>query len=468
MKPRSLRTNLILWFTLIFTLVLLLSDYATYTVLQDILVSQWDSNLISMATLEGAAFKEGNALDLETINNQPQPPARFINQFIQVIDEAGAVVKEHGLAADTGPLIDRAQLASAFSGQVITASRYIESTPVRVAAVATERDGKPFVIAVGMKAETMRGTTSEIALILLAIDLIAIAISIAGGYMIIGKALRPVDHIAMRAHQIGEGNLRQRLQYIDSSSEMVHLTTVLNEMLDKLQRLFESQKQFVQDASHELRSPLAALICRLEVALRQNRSDEEYRQVVADALEDAARLKTLADDLFLLARADSNNLSMELREVSLSDVLAAVHEQLKPLAESLGIEFTFVAQPDCKVYADRARIHQAFRNIAENALKYTPRGGRVTIRIARDGDRIRADIEDTGIGIPIEEQSNIFRRFYRVDHARSRSDGGTGLGLAICDQIIRAHHGEIEVESAPGRGSRFTVYLTAETALIDE
>jgi signal transduction histidine kinase len=239
-------------------------------------------------------------------------------------------------------------------------------------------------------------------------------------------------------------------------------------MLDKLQRLFDSQKQFIQDASHEMRSPLAALRCRLEVALRQYRSAEDYRQVIEGSLQDTTRLTTLADDLFLLARADSNNLSMELREVSLSEMAAGIHEQFTPLAEARGVEFFFDAQSDCLVYADRARIHQAFRNLAENALKYTPKGGRVSLSVKHEGEFIRFDIVDTGIGIPLEEQANIFRRFYRVDQARSRSDGGTGLGLAICDQIIRAHQGIIKVESAQGRGSRFTVRLAAATALLDK
>jgi two-component system phosphate regulon sensor histidine kinase PhoR len=158
---------------------------------------------------------------------------------------------------------------------------------------------------------------------------------------------------------------------------------------------------------------------------------------------------------------------MEFREVSLAEVLAGIHAQLMPLAESQAIDFTLDAGPNSTVYADRTRIAQAFRNLAENALKYTPRGGRVAIRVKPEGEDVRADIEDTGIGIPEEEHANIFRRFYRVDHARSRSDGGTGLGLAICDQIVRAHGGRIEVKSTPGRGSRFSVYLASATALLE-
>jgi heavy metal sensor kinase len=314
---------------------------------------------------------------------------------------------------------------------------------------------------------TLQGVALQMAVFLLAMDIVTVVAVIVGAYLIVGKALRPVDHITERAHQIGAGDLHQRLEYIDSSSEMVRLTEVLNEMLEKLCRLFESQKQFVQDASHEIRSPLAALICRLEVALRQERSAQDYRRVIESSLEDASRLRSLADDLITLARADLDSLSMEFREVSLFDVLAEIHERLSPLAESHQIAFVLDARPDCVVYADRSRIEQVFRNLAENSLKYTPCGGRVVMRMRYEGEYVRTDIEDTGIGIPEVEQEKVFRRFYRLDHARSRDDGGTGLGLAICDQIIRFHLGRIEVDSAQGRGTRFTVYLASAAALLD-
>lgn len=468
MNSRSLRLNLIIWFTFVFTLILFLSDYVTYNAIQKILLSELDSGLVSTAALESAALRDEGASDLGAMSHRADQYPRFARQFVQVLDGDGHVMNQSGVLGSAGPLIDRSQVAAVLGGEVIAADGHFDDSGVRLAAVRAERNGLPFAVVVGARSDSGRGTASRIALILLVIDIVVVAASIMGGYLIIGKALKPLDHIAERAHHIGQGNLRQRLEYMDSSSEMVRLTAVLNEMLDKLQRLFESQEQFVQDASHEIRSPLAALRCRLEVALRQSRPPEEYRQVIEGSLEDASRLTALADDLFLLARADSNNLSMEFREVSLAEVLAGVQSQLMPLAESHALDFTLDAGPNSIVYADKTRIAQAFRNLAENALKYTPRGGRVAIRVGLEGEDVRADIEDTGIGIPEDEQGNIFRRFYRIDHARSRSDGGTGLGLAICDQIIRAHGGRIEIDSAPGRGSRFSVYLASATALLEK
>lgn len=463
MARRSLRLNLVLWFTSIFALILALSDYVTYRVLRQVLVAGLDTSLISMAAERSADPGDAATLDPGLDRHHTQ----FTPRFVQLLDDRGHVLGQYGLADGSGAAISQTQLAVVMSGAVMSGEGFVGGQTSRVAAVKGERDGEAVAVVIGAAADALDSTTSRIAMILLIIDVVAVAASVAGGSLIIGKALRPVDHITHRARQIGGGDLRRRLEYMDSSAEMVHLTSVLNEMFDKLQRLFDSQKQFIQDAAHEIRSPLAALRCRLEVVLRQRREADEYKLAIEGALEDATRLTSLADDLFLLARADSDNFTMDFREVLLSEVVTAVYSQLKPVAEANHLEFTLAIESDCLVYADRYRLQQAFRNIAENSLKYTPAGGLVSIQVDREGVDARVTIVDTGIGIPAEEQQEIFRRFYRVDRARSRSDGGTGLGLAICDQIIRAHQGRIEVQSEPGRGSRFIVRLASATSLVD-
>jgi heavy metal sensor kinase len=467
MKPRSLRVKLTLWFSFIFSFIIFLSDYVGYRGLERLIMTELDSSLISTATIASAAFKDSNTIDLNAISRGQKSP-RFVPQFLQIVDASGSVIGEWGAIKLSGPILDKSQLADIISGEALTDDRAVNNQTMRIAAIGDERAGQHYAVVVGTSAEGVRYTTVRIALILLIVDIVTVVASVAGGYLIIGRALRPVDHITERARQIGAGDLHQRLEYTDSSSEMASLTSVLNEMFDRLQRMFESQKQFVQDASHEIRSPLAALRLRLEVALRQPRSAEEYRRVIESSLQDVERLTALAEDLFLLARADSNNLTMELREISLCEVLSGVCDQLMPLAESRHVELRLEADSPCFVYADRVGITRAFRNIVENALKYTPPGGKVKVTVRPEGDQIRTDVEDTGVGIPIEEQANIFRRFYRVDHARSRDAGGTGLGLAICDQIIRAHQGRLEVESAPGQGSRFKIYLASAAALLEE
>lgn len=470
MKPRSIRFKLTLWFILIFTSIILVSDYFTYRSLQRITLKEMDADILSMATLESVAFKEDMTLDLDLMNRQTQQYPLFLRQVGQVIDATGKVVLQFGIKGSDEPVLTPSQITEALAGQPISTDGMIDDKAVRLGAVSIERQSGQYVIVIGTNTEKLRFYTDRMAWSMLGMDFLTVILTVAGGYFITGKVLKSVEHIANRAHEIGTGNLKQRLQQIDSSAEMTHLTNVLNEMLSKLENLFEGQKQFLQDVSHEIRSPLAALQVRLEVALRQPRTVEEYRQVLQVSLQDTLRLSNLANDLLLLAQADQSGLSLELQEVSITKIISEVYENLQPLAQARQIRLLtdYQSSVPCSSYGDRRRLYQVFRNLVENALHYTPAGGLVTLTVKADGEEILVIVEDTGVGIPVEEQAKIFDRFYRVDRARSRSEGGTGLGLAICEQIIREHQGKIEVVSSPGNGARFTVHLSSAAALTEE
>ena len=468
MKPRSLRVKLTLWLVLIFTVIVCLSDYVTYQELKKVLRAELDSNLLAMASIESSSYADSNLLDPNAVKKPAESYRHFIPEFIQVVNSSGRVISQSGTDESTGPLLGADDIARVIEGTTLRMDGTLQGHLIRLGAVGGAAKTGPFVVIVGASTDSLIQTDHWILFILAIVDLAAIAACSAVGYFIIEKALKPLDHIVERAREIGAGRLHQRLEETRSSLEMARLTDVLNEMFNKLQRLFESQRRFVQDASHEIRSPLAAIRCRLEVALRQPRGAEEYSRALEGCLQDVVRITALAEDLFLLARADSDNLAMEFREVSVSDLLAEVSEQLTALAETRQIEFTVNAQTACYVYADATWLQRAFRNIIENALKYTPAGGQVRVSVHREGEDVCTEIEDTGIGIPASEQVNVFRRFYRVDHSRSRGEGGTGLGLAICDQIIQAHHGRIEMESAAGQGTKFRVVLASADALLDE
>ncbi|HKV39487.1 MAG TPA: ATP-binding protein [Blastocatellia bacterium] len=471
LRPRSLRIKLTVWFALTFALIIFLSDAVTYQGLSSELESEVDANLVSMASMEAAGLKSrqpNSGVQIPESRAYPQFKPQLVPDFVEVIDHAGKIVSMSGLSAPVGPLLEPGQLSRVLKGQTLEANSVVEGHPVRLAALNVNSNNGALAIITGTRTDDLIRKNHWILLNIALVDLATVAVSVAVGYFIIGRALRPVDNITERAKQIGAGDLHQRVEPVDSSLEMGRLTAVLNEMFDRLQQLFESQRQLIQDASHEIRSPLAAIRCRLEIALRQPRPAAEYRQVIEGCLQDVGRMTELAEDMLLLARADSDNLALEFRELSLSDLLHEVCDELTGLAESRQIDVTVNVQSSCLIYADRLWMHRAFRNITENALKYTPNGGKVTVSAAPEGESIRTDVMDTGVGIPEEERSNIFRRFYRVDPARSRGDGGTGLGLAICDQIIRAHGGHIEVESTLGQGTTFSVFLASAEALLDQ
>ena len=225
-----------------------------------------------------------------------------------------------------------------------------------------------------------------------------------------------------------------------------------------------SQKRFLADASHEMRSPITIMKGDIEIALRRERDALEYKRVLESSLEEIDRLEFLVKDLMFLARADASELAMNMGVVRLDEALVEVTGRLAPLALSKGVLMTLECGDDGEflTVGDFDRLRQLFTNIVENALRYTPGGGEVRVRLGRVAGVNKIVVSDTGIGIPEAELPKIFERFYRVDKARARHSGGSGLGLCICRWIVDAHRGEIIVESREGVGTSFTVMLLAQ------
>ena len=218
-------------------------------------------------------------------------------------------------------------------------------------------------------------------------------------------------------------------------------------------------RQFTADAAHELRSPLAVMRTEAEVALRSARSVEEYRHVIEVMLEEVTRLAGVVDQLLTLSRHDAGMETGFREEVPLDALLGDVADKFRLVAQEKGLTFDVAPLPPWNVQGHDIWLSQLFFNLLENAMKYTPSGGHVALKAETNGQLAKFIIEDTGIGIPAEHLPHLFQRFYRVDHSRNRAFGGTGLGLAICKSIVEAHHGQIEVNSQPNLGTRFTVTL---------
>jgi len=197
----------------------------------------------------------------------------------------------------------------------------------------------------------------------------------------------------------------------------------------------------------------------IEVGLKRQRRPEEYRRVLASCLEEVDRMSRIVDDLLTLARADMGALQLQKERVDLGEVAEDVWRSLGRMAEEKGLRFTFQGDGEVAVWGDKDRLRQLLVNLVDNALKYTPPGGEVRLRVERDDTLALLTVQDTGEGIPPEDQERVFERFYRVDKARSRQRGGTGLGLSICKWIAEAHGGKISLESEVGKGSTFVVQL---------
>jgi heavy metal sensor kinase len=280
----------------------------------------------------------------------------------------------------------------------------------------------------------------------------------AGAWFLTGRVLRPIDDMSKRVRRITIHDLNERL-VIRQRDEIGRLAMTFNDMISRLQASFERQKRFTSDASHELRTPLTVMQADIDLALRRPRSADEYRETLESAQEEVARLSHIVSDLLTLTRLDTDVAFIEHEPVALHELLDSVVAGLQPLARERSIKLTCRIEAPATIVGDITRLKQLFINLLDNAINYTPDGGHVHVALDLHGDEVMVTVSDTGMGIEPEHLPHIFERFYRADQARSRVHEGTGLGLAIARSSALAHNGRIEVSSAVGVGTTFTVIL---------
>jgi len=279
-----------------------------------------------------------------------------------------------------------------------------------------------------------------------------------GGVFLAGRVLKPVDEITKAARAIEESDLNKRIN-VHTKDELGRLAGTLNEMIGRLEKAFKRQKQFTGDASHELRAPLAVIEAEATLALQRDRDSDEYQKSLTTVAEEVGHMSKIIDQLLKLARADAGREMLSFEKVKLDELLRDLCSSLQKKSEENDVKLELTVLNEATVEGDRAMLKLLFSNIIENAIRYTERGGKITMLMRREGEGAFVHITDTGIGISKEDLPHIFDRFYRVDKARSRSEGGSGLGLAICKQIAELHGGDVTAESEPGKGTTFTIKL---------
>jgi signal transduction histidine kinase len=279
-----------------------------------------------------------------------------------------------------------------------------------------------------------------------------------GGYWLVSWALRPVDRLSQTAEQMSLQNLGLRLPILPSGDALERLSISFNTMLGRLRDSVQTSRRFLADASHELRTPLTVIKGELEEITRESRLTEtDLRERIGSVLEEVGRLEHLVSGLLVLSRLDAGETQSTWVDVDLAQIALNTAEQMQLMAEDRGVEIDVSEVQNTVIQGDRARLKQIIVNLLDNAIRFTLRGGTVSLRTAANNAGSVLEVADTGIGIPPGAIPHVFDRFFRVDEARSREDGGAGLGLAIVKSICLAHGAEIEVESRPECGSCFRV-----------
>lgn len=331
--------------------------------------------------------------------------------------------------------------------------------PFRVMSGGSRIGGRPVVVQVARSEEPMWQELSDVLLVLLLGLPLGVVVAGLGGYSLARRALAPVDRMAERARSITAERLRDRLPVHNPSDELGRLASVFNEMLTRLESSFEQMRRFTADASHELRTPLTAIRSVGEVGLRGKRDAAAYREIIASMLEEVDRLAHLVDRLLTLSRADNGEAKLSVDAVDLCELAEEVAAQLDVLAEEKRQSITIERAGTLHWMGDRLVLRQALLNLVDNAIKYSPVGGQITIRVAQSSTDAILDVRDTGPGIPAELQPRIFDRFYRVDESRSRDNGGTGLGLSIAKWAVEVNGGQLTLETTSSMGSTFRIVL---------
>ncbi len=338
---------------------------------------------------------------------------------------------------------------------------------VKVGAVPDDR-GRLFFFAIGRSLEANVRTVDHFtrSYFLWVPGLIAAAALL--GWLLAGRAVRPLDMVAQAAQRTTGMNLSAPIPRRGADDELDHLIDSFNLMTERLRQSFDQIRQFSTDVSHELRTPLTAIRGQLEVALFTARTDGQYRDAMVNALEDVEKLSSIVRALLLLSQAESGQLVLQKTVLDLSSVVGDVVEQFQIPAEEKGLALSAALEPDILAEADRTQIERLLSNLLSNAMKYTPSGGRVWVRIQRDPERegwLLLQVEDTGVGIPKQNQPHIFDRFYRVRNPETNKVQGLGLGLSFVAWIVSAHGGTVAVNSEPEVGAKFTVRLPAGSVL---
>ena len=454
MNHRSLAFRLSVWYALLLSATFASVGIGMFYGLEQYLRSNLRDSLrrrslqVEQILAQATAGASDSAI-AEAINTRVAP--QFNNRFVRVTRAPAVLVYLAGQPADRSfdvtavPPQDRVWPSKPVVRSIATANGQLMVNITPIATVSGR-----YLIELGTALGPVEAVQYRL-LSLLALLLPALVVCAAGGgYLLVHWALRPVERLSQTAERISVQDLDARLPLVPTGDALQRLSISLNHMLARLRDSMYTSRRFLADASHELRTPLTVIRGELQELVADEADRSDVRERIGSVLEEVARLEHLVSGLLVLSRLDAGDAQCEWCDVDLGELAANTAEQMRLVAEDRGIQLHSAVLSPVTVRGDRGRLKQVIVNLLDNAIKFTPRSGKVTVRIqALEGCGI-LEVLDTGIGIPAVALPYVFDRFYRADAARCREEGGAGLGLSIVRSICSAHGTEIEVDSGGG------------------
>ncbi len=462
MKIHSLRFRLSLTNGVVLAVAFLCVGYARYATIAYRLSMRFDRDLVGDATFLSSrlvvtpgsyALHSDGLTAYDTFNLQQ------VLAYSVITDRQGKVVNPDMCSRYVREMLQQGALSELLQmrgGTVETAAA--DGTRFRFVSLPVGADlDSPYVVHVGRDAQSLEGVLGQYReMYLLSLPLLLV-VSVAVGWFLAGRALKPFDDLAHAVEQITSKNLSIPILSHYREEEVQKLVDAFNLVVTRLDGSFRQMSRFNADVAHELRTPLAVLQGETEIALQSPGLPDEITAVLCSNLEELDRLGRIVKDLLTLAEADAGTQVIAEQEIRLAPLMRDLVEQMRLLAADRSIEINIDRIDEAVMLGDELWIRRALLNLLDNAIKYSKIGGRVDVQVQSLGASVRVAVRDQGIGIAPEDLPRIFDRLYRADPARSRSTGGAGLGLAFVKWIVEAHHGRIAVDSQPDRDTLFTL-----------
>ena len=459
----SIRWRLTLWYTGILLATLVVISSASYSLLRWSLMQDVDSSLLTVAdVIRDIGYSTTGAIPTDDAESALREilGSEFYDKFFQLVDPEGRPgPRSPALRGETLPLSSKARANAAHGVRTFENVRLAPGGSVRLLTIPIVRYGVVTeLIQVGMSLDRAKHALDRYLESLLVLVPLGIGLAAVGGAVVAQKALKPVDEMSRTARRITGEDLARRIAVRGTGDELDHLAGTLNAMLARLEDAFTQMRRYAADAAHELRTPLTALKGGIEVALRAERSAEEYRHVLCSGLEEVERLIRLSEDVLLLSRFSTGTGPGRTR-VDLEPLVLEAFDTGVRLGQPRGVTVRLDGVTPAAAVGDAMALRRAILNLVDNAVKYTPAGGKVELSLSREDGVALVAIRDTGIGVEGVHLGEIFQPFVRLDSGQARDTGGTGLGLPIARSIVTAHGGTLTVESTLGTGSTFTITL---------